>query len=84
MPKSVLNCSLVATVGKYTYDPTTKILLWDIGKVETGKPPNLKGSVSFVSHFNSLQSDVEYVQFQLTLQSGGEAPESNPTINVCL
>jgi AP-3 complex subunit mu len=46
MPKSVLNCNLVASHGKYSFDPTTKVLQWFVGKIELGRPPTLKGSVS--------------------------------------
>ena len=46
MPKSVLNCSLTATQGKYTFDPVSKVLHWDVGKVDVAKMPNLKGTVS--------------------------------------
>uniref|UniRef100_A0A914WDF8 MHD domain-containing protein n=1 Tax=Plectus sambesii TaxID=2011161 RepID=A0A914WDF8_9BILA len=46
MPKSVQNCNLSASQGKYSFDPTTKVLTWDVGKIELGKPPTLRGSVS--------------------------------------
>ncbi|KHN79586.1 AP-3 complex subunit mu-1 [Toxocara canis] len=46
MPKAVQNCNLVAGAGKYSFDPTTKILQWNVGKIELGKPPTLKGPVS--------------------------------------
>lgn len=46
MPKPVLNCNLVASHGKYSFDPTTKLLQWQVGKIELGKPPTLKGMVS--------------------------------------
>uniref|UniRef100_F1L4B7 AP-3 complex subunit mu-1 n=1 Tax=Ascaris suum TaxID=6253 RepID=F1L4B7_ASCSU len=46
MPKAVQNCNLVACAGKYSFDPTTKLLQWNVGKIELGKPPSLKGSVS--------------------------------------
>uniref|UniRef100_A0A673MH86 AP-3 complex subunit mu-1 n=1 Tax=Sinocyclocheilus rhinocerous TaxID=307959 RepID=A0A673MH86_9TELE len=35
--------------GTYNYDPVTKILLWDIGKLNPQKLPNLKGSLSLQS-----------------------------------
>ena len=34
MSKQVLNCSLTATQGKDSFDPVTKLLLWDIGKID--------------------------------------------------
>jgi AP-3 complex subunit mu len=46
MPKVVLNCTLTATQGKYTFDPVSKMLAWDVGKIDPSKLPNLKGSVS--------------------------------------
>ena len=46
MPKVVLNCTLNATQGKYTFDPVSKVLAWDVGKVDPAKLPNLKGTVS--------------------------------------
>uniref|UniRef100_A0A3B1IWT7 AP-3 complex subunit mu-1 n=1 Tax=Astyanax mexicanus TaxID=7994 RepID=A0A3B1IWT7_ASTMX len=49
MPKVVLSANLTATQGTYTYDPVTKILVWDIGKLNQQKLPNLKGSLSLQS-----------------------------------
>ncbi|KAF9419289.1 hypothetical protein HW555_004216 [Spodoptera exigua] len=46
MPKCVLNCSLTANQGKYSYDPVSKVLLWDIGRIELPKLPNIRGTVS--------------------------------------
>ncbi|KAJ3610265.1 hypothetical protein NHX12_022359 [Muraenolepis orangiensis] len=46
MPKAVLSTSLTATQGSHTYDPTTKVLVWDIGKLNPQKLPNLRGSLS--------------------------------------
>lgn len=45
MPKQVQNCMLISSAGKCSFDPTTKLLHWNIGKIELGKPPTLKGSV---------------------------------------
>lgn len=45
MPRVVLNMNLTPTQGTYTFDPVTKVLTWDIGKITTQKLPNLKGSV---------------------------------------
>lgn len=47
MPKSVLNCSLTLNQGKYSFDPVSKILFWDVGRVDVAKLPNLRGTVSF-------------------------------------
>ena len=48
MPKSVLNCSLTPSQGKYAFDPVNKVFSWDIGKIDAQKTfPNIRGSVSF-------------------------------------
>ncbi|GCC23018.1 hypothetical protein chiPu_0001409 [Chiloscyllium punctatum] len=46
LPKVVLNMNLTSTQGNYTFDPVTKILSWDIGKINPQKLPSLKGSMS--------------------------------------
>ncbi|KOB52198.1 Clathrin coat assembly protein [Operophtera brumata] len=46
MPKCVLNCSLTANQGKYSYDPVSKVLVWDIGRIELPKLPNIKGTTT--------------------------------------
>lgn len=46
MPKTVLNCNLVPNQGKYSFDTVSKILKWDIGRIDTAKLPNLRGTVS--------------------------------------
>lgn len=48
MPKSVLNCSLTPSQGKYSFDPVSKVLMWDVGKIDVANrlPPNIKGTVS--------------------------------------
>ncbi|XP_037541267.1 AP-3 complex subunit mu-1 [Nematolebias whitei] len=46
MPKSVLSVNLTASQGNHTYDLTTKVLVWDIGKLNPQKLPNLRGSLS--------------------------------------
>lgn len=48
MAKVVLNCSLTATQGKYSFDPVSKVLTWDVGKVDQQKLPNIRGTVSAV------------------------------------
>ena len=45
MASAVLNCTLTATQGKYAFDPVSKILTWDVGKVDPQKLPNLRGTV---------------------------------------
>ncbi|KAL7079629.1 hypothetical protein ACQ4LE_001094 [Meloidogyne hapla] len=46
MPKAIQNCNLLASHGKYSFDPTTKLLQWTIKRIELGRPPTLKGTVS--------------------------------------
>ncbi|CAF3429484.1 unnamed protein product [Rotaria sp. Silwood1] len=67
MPKSVLNCTLTPTQGKSTFDPVKKILIWDIGKIESNNQnaarlPSLRGNI--------------------VLSTGQPIPESNPILNV--
>jgi AP-3 complex subunit mu len=45
MPKCILNCVLTANQGKYNFDPVSKILHWDIGRIDVTKLPNIRGSV---------------------------------------
>ena len=84
MHKSVLNCSLTPTQGKYSFDPVStknlgkkikhsphpdpdpptpsllnqsqcvlcqvsKLLSWDVGKIDASKLPNLRGSVNLIT-----------------------------------
>lgn len=53
MPKCILNCVLTANQGKYNFDPVSKILHWDIGKIDVTKLPNIRGSVSIASGTNT-------------------------------
>lgn len=46
MPKCVLNCILTTNQGKYAFDPVTKILSWEIGRIDVTKLPNIRGTVS--------------------------------------
>ncbi|XP_062366592.1 AP-3 complex subunit mu-2 isoform X2 [Cinclus cinclus] len=46
MPKSVLNMTLTPSQGTHVFDPVTKLLSWDVGKINPQKLPSLKGSVS--------------------------------------
>lgn len=49
MPKVVLNMNLGPSQGAYAFDPVTKILTWDVGKINPQKLPCLKGSLSIQS-----------------------------------
>lgn len=46
LPRGVLNVNLNTSQGTYTFDPVTKLLSWDVGKINPQKLPNLKGSMS--------------------------------------
>lgn len=48
MPKSILNCSLIANQGKYNFDPVSKVLYWDVGRIDVTKLPNIRGTVCFL------------------------------------
>ena len=56
MPKSVLNCILTPTQGKYSFDPVTKVLLWDVGRIDISKVPNIRGTVG-----NNTFKDSEFI-----------------------
>jgi len=46
MPKTVLNVNLTPTQGKYSFDSTTRQLVWDVGRMEAGKPlPSVRGNI---------------------------------------
>lgn len=49
MPTAVLSANLTATQGSHTYNPVTKVLVWDVGKLNPQKLPNLRGSLSLQS-----------------------------------
>ncbi|XP_026478071.1 AP-3 complex subunit mu-1-like [Ctenocephalides felis] len=57
LPKYVLNCSLVANQGKYSFDPVTKILHWEVGRIDVTKLPNIRGSVSVTSGASTVESN---------------------------
>jgi len=48
-PKTVLNVTLTPTQGKYSFDPVTKVMNWDVGKIDPSKLPNIKGNISLQS-----------------------------------
>lgn len=50
MPKSVLNCTLTVSQGKYAFDPVSKVLSWDVGKMEAQRAsPNMRGTLTLQS-----------------------------------
>ncbi|PWA18501.1 hypothetical protein CCH79_00009864 [Gambusia affinis] len=42
LPRGVLNANLNPSQGTYTFDPVTKLLSWDVGKINPQKLPRLK------------------------------------------
>ena len=50
-PKTVLNVTLSANQGKNSFDPVSKLMTWDVGKIDPAKLPSIKGSVSGMSSF---------------------------------
>ncbi|KAG8188598.1 hypothetical protein JTE90_005953 [Oedothorax gibbosus] len=57
MPKSVLNMTLRPNQGKYTFDPVSKIMVWEVGRIEALRRPNIKGSISLQSGTVSPESN---------------------------
>lgn len=47
LPKSILNCSLNSNQGKFNFDPVSKVLHWDIGRIDVTKLPNIRGTVRY-------------------------------------
>lgn len=46
LPKCVMNCALIVNQGKYTFDSVTKVLQWDVGRIDVGKLPNIRGTMT--------------------------------------
>ena len=46
MPKDVTSCTMTTSVGTYTFDPVSKQLKWDVGKIQPLKVPTMRGTVS--------------------------------------
>lgn len=46
MPKTVLNVNVTVSQGKQSFDSVTKLLVWDVGRIEAGKShPFIRGSI---------------------------------------
>lgn len=45
MPKNVINLALNQSQGKYSYDSTSRLFVWEVGKLE-GKTASIKGSIA--------------------------------------
>ncbi|CAG8823564.1 26998_t:CDS:2, partial [Dentiscutata erythropus] len=47
LAQSVTNVNATCNLGSYIYDPVTKSIKWDLGKIETkDRTPNLSGNFS--------------------------------------
>nr|ASK06161.1 adaptor protein-3 subunit [Nilaparvata lugens] len=46
MPKCVLNCVLTPTQGKYSFDPVSRVLVWDVGRIDNTRLPTIRGSIT--------------------------------------
>lgn len=67
MPKVILNCTLTTNQGKYAFDPTNKILTWDVGRIDVTKLPNIRGGVSVQVGTTSLETNPSInVQFTIS------------------
>lgn len=66
LPKSVINCTLVTSQGKYTFDNTAKILHWDVGKIDIQKLPNIRGSISVAAGATVESNPSISVQFTIS------------------
>ncbi len=64
MPPEVSSCNVTTSLGKSSFDTTSKTLVWDIGHLETRSYPTLKGSVSFkINLLLAVISSVSVVKF---------------------
>jgi len=57
MPSQVLNVTLMNNQGKHSFDPVTKVLLWEIGRIDPSKLPNIRGTVRIPPWICSVQSN---------------------------
>ena len=70
-PKNVTAVNVTVNCGKHTFDPSARLLTWEIGKVDQQKLPTMKGTISLatgsalpessptiVAHFTLPQSAV--------------------------
>ena len=45
----LLEINFFSFQGKYSFDPVSKLLMWEVGKIDQTKLPNIKGNVNFVT-----------------------------------
>jgi hypothetical protein len=60
MSKSVVSCNLTATQGKYSFDPVTRVLMWDVGRIDPSRLPNIRGNVSALLVLES-QTNIKFI-----------------------
>lgn len=66
-PKTVLNVTLTTNQGKYSFDPVTKLMTWDVGKIDPTKLPNIRGSINLQSNSSPPESNPAItVQFTIS------------------
>ncbi|VDO65795.1 unnamed protein product [Schistosoma margrebowiei] len=57
LPPEVLNITASPSVGRTSFDVTSKLFQWDIGRIETKSPnPSMKSSVTNVWRFNRISN----------------------------
>eukprot|EP01137_Pigoraptor_chileana_P032627 Opistho-2@22279 len=66
MPKSVVNVNFTATVGTYSFDPISKVVRWEIGKIPLQKLPKLAGSISLQANSPPPESPTITVDFKIS------------------
>lgn len=45
----MLNVNVTQSQGKVQFDSSTKVLVWDLGRMEPGKLPNIRGTIALQS-----------------------------------
>ncbi|VDD74078.1 unnamed protein product [Mesocestoides corti] len=73
MPPEVSSVNVTTSLGKSTFDATTKTLVWDVGLLETRSYPSLKGTITLQSGCTQASAaPLVTVQFEFpkTLVSG--------------
>jgi AP-3 complex subunit mu len=89
LPRHVTNCALTPSQGRYTFDIATKTLSWDIGKIDTSRLPNIRGSVCSYVLYAAHDHDACVMQIVSGVSAVSAASAlppaldtSSPTINV--
>ncbi|KAK9511455.1 hypothetical protein O3M35_000107 [Rhynocoris fuscipes] len=67
MPKSVSNCALICNQGKYSFDPVSRLLVWDVGRIDVTKLPNLQGSVGYQGGMGSAIESKPTINVKFTI-----------------